>query len=615
MSPDLAETPFADIAARVAAYRTGRDPLPDLKAAHAAIIHSLASNAWISVAELPALEATLAAATARLEAGEALPLYGVPFAVKDNIDVAGLTTTAACPAFAFEPATSATVVARLVAAGAIPVGKTNLDQFATGLNGTRSPYGAPASVFDASRVSGGSSSGSAVAVASGLVAFSLGTDTAGSGRVPAAFNNLVGLKPTKGLLSTTGVLPACRSQDCVSIFSGSVADALLVTRIAAGFDPADDYSRKAPEEALAATSPAAFRFGVIDDATLAGCAPGYRDAYARSVARLEALGGAAVAIDWSPMRDAAELLYSGPWVAERLAAIRNFMASNANDIEPVVRGIIAQGDSHTAVDAFDGQYRLAALTRAADAIWSSVDLVLLPTVPEHPTLAAMLADPVALNSRLGLFTNFVNLMDLTAIAVPSELGADGLPTGVTLVGPAFSDGALAAIADQLHRAVPDARIGAGDLPLRTTTTVADMGGAVTAPERDNGVVLAVVGAHLRGQPLNWQLTQRNAEFLGAVKTGASYSLYALSGTTPPKPGLLRDGGAGGVDLELWRLTPEAFGTFVAEIPAPLGIGSVELEDGSVVKGFLCEPYALAGARNITAFGGWRAFLAAAAAAA
>ena len=606
MPADLEDLPFADLPARVAAYRAGRDALADLRAIHAAITAAASSHIWISVTPLAVIETMLAAASRRLKAGEDLPLYGVPFAVKDNIDVAGLPTTAACPAFAFTPASSATAVSRLVAAGAIPVGKTNLDQFATGLNGTRSPYGIPASALDPARVSGGSSSGSAVAVAAGVVPFALGTDTAGSGRVPAAFNNVVGMKPTKGLISTTGVTPACRSLDCVCVFAATVADALLVTRIITGFDAADPYARRAPADALATPAVAPFRFGVLDAATLASCDAVVQAAYARSISRLEAMGGTAVAIDWAPLRDAASLLYDGPWVAERLAAVGEFMADNAPEVHPAVRDIIARGANWSAADAFKAQYRLAALIRQAETVWNAVDIVLTPTAPEHPSIDAMLADPVGLNARLGLFTNFVNLMDLAALAVPSDLTSAGRPAGVTLVGPAFSDGRLAAIGDLLHRAVPAASLGATRRALAATAPVA------ASPRA--GVTLAVVGAHLRGEPLNWQLTDRNAEFLGAAKTGAGYSLYALAGTTPPKPGLLRDGGAGGVALELWRLTPEAFGTFVAGIPAPLGIGSVELEDGSVVKGFLCEPHAIAGARDITIFGGWRAFLTAARAA-
>ncbi|MFC0284598.1 allophanate hydrolase [Camelimonas abortus] len=601
--------PFADIPSRVAAYRAGRDAAADLKETCAAVAAAADSHAFISVTPVETALEMLAAAAARAAAGEELPLFGVPFAVKDNIDVAGLPTTAACPAFAYTPARSAAAVERLVAAGAIPVGKTNLDQFATGLNGTRSPYGAPASVFDPARVSGGSSSGSAVAVGAGLVPFALGTDTAGSGRVPAAFNNVVGLKPTRGLISTAGVVPACRSLDCVSVFAGSTADALLATRVAAGFDANDPWSREAPAGALAAPQPGPFRFGVIDAATLAECAPGYRQAYEACVARLAALGGAPVAVDWSPLREAATLLYGGPWVAERLAAIRDFMAGAADEVHPVVRAVIAGGEAYSAVDAFEGQYRLQALARAAQTIWRAVDLVLLPTAPGHPSIAEVLADPVGANARLGLFTNFVNLMDLAALAVPAGIGADGLPAGVTLVGPAFSDGRLAAIGDLLHRAAPEARIGATPARLAEAVTVAELGDAALtgAGAAADGIILAVVGAHLRGQPLNWQLTQRNAEFLGAARTGAGYSLYALPGTAPAKPGLIRDGGPGGVELELWRLGPAEFGTFVAEIPAPLGVGSVELDDGRVVKGFLCEAWALKGARNITAFGGWRAY--------
>ncbi|MGE0151678.1 MAG: allophanate hydrolase [Reyranellaceae bacterium] len=594
---------FPDIPSRVAAYRAGRDAAADLAALFDRIEARGTAPVWISLLPRAAALALLAQATARLKAGGDLPLYGIPFAVKDNIDVAGLPTTAACPAFAYLPQRSAFVVDRLIAAGAIPVGKTNLDQFATGLNGTRSPYGAPASVFDASRVSGGSSSGSAVAVGDLTVPFALGTDTAGSGRVPAAFNNLVGLKPTRGLLSASGVVPACRSLDCVSVFAMSVADARLVAGIAAAYDPADPFARRAPADLWSGPAPAASRFGIVDEATLARCAPAVTARYRWAVAVLEHQGGVAVPVDYAPFEEAASLLYAGPWVAERLAAISDFAARQPLSIHPVVRDIVLSAHNHSAADAFAAQYRLAALIRQVEPVWDALDFLLLPTAPDHPTIAAMRADPVALNSRLGLFTNFVNLMDLAALAVPSGLGADGLPTGVTLVGPAFSDGRLASIGDRLHRADADARLAASRTALAAAAPLA------AVPADDTRITLAVVGAHLGGQPLNHQLTSRNARFAGAARTAAGYSLYALANTAPAKPGLARDGGAGGIELELWSLDAAGFGSFVAEIPPPLGIGTIALQDGRQVKGFLCEAHALAGAADITAHGGWRAYLA------
>lgn len=596
------EPDFADIPSRVEAYRAGRDAFADLDALYERIAAAGEAPVWISLMPRDRAHALLSDAASRLTAGADLPLYGVPFAVKDNIDVAGLPTTAGCPDFAFTPERSAFAVERLVAAGAIPVGKTNLDQFATGLNGSRSPYGIPSCVFDASYVSGGSSSGSAVAVASGLVPFSLGTDTAGSGRVPAGFNNIVGLKPTKGLISTRGVLPACRTQDCVSIFAASVADARLVAAIAAGHDAQEPYSRQAPAETWTTPAPASFQFGIVGEEVLSRCAPDVAARYRDAAATLAEEGGRALEFDYAPFEQAAALLYSGPWVAERLAAIRTFAENRPDAIHPVVRGITLSGAAYSAVDAFEAQYRLAALIRQVEPLWTQVSLLLLPTAPEHPTIAAMLTDPVGLNSRLGLFTNFVNLMDLAALSVPMGWGDSGLPVGVTLVGPAFQDGMLAALGDRLHRSDPAARLAASAIPLQQAR-------AVPPGEAEKRITIAVVGAHLTGQPLNHQLTSRGATLLGPARSAAGYSLYALAGTVPPKPGLARDGGAGLIELELWSLTEAGFGSFVAEIPPPLGIGTLTLEDGTLVKGFLCEAHALATATDITAHRGWRAYLA------
>ncbi len=576
--------------------------MADLDAALDAIA-ATGQPVWISVMDRVRAHDLLAAAQGRLEAGEDLPLFGIPFGVKDNIDVAGLETTAGCPEFAYRPETSAFVVEQLVAAGAIPVGKTNLDQFATGLNGTRTPYGIPTCAINDAHVSGGSSSGSAVAVALGQVPFALGTDTAGSGRVPAGFNNIVGLKPSRGLISTSGVVPACRTLDCVSILANTVDDALIVLRAAAIKDRADPYGR-AGGDALAATVPARFRFGVLDEAVLARCTPEVAGAYRAAIGTLERQGGRAVEIDYGPLEAAAALLYSGPWVAERLAAIAPFAASQPEAIHPVVREIVLAGAGYSAVDAFEGQYRLAELTLKAKAMLEQIDVFVVPTAPEHPTVEEMIADPIACNSRLGLFTNFVNLMDMAAIAVPAGWSGAGLPLGVTLIGPALSDGLLAAMADRLHRADPYARLGAGEAALSRTRAVTE------APGTEGFVRLAVVGAHLEGEPLNAQLTGRGARLVETTKTAPGYSLYALPGSVPPRPGLSRDGGAGAIEIELWDVPLAAFGSFVAEIPAPLGIGTVETRDGSLVKGFICEHHALAHAEDITAFGGWRNYLSA-----
>lgn len=543
---------------------------------------------WIAL--VPEAEA-IAAAEALEAAGPAgKPLYGVPFAVKDNIDSAGLPTTAACPAYAYQPAEDATVVARLKAAGAILVGRTNMDQFATGLVGTRSPHGAPRCVVDREYVSGGSSSGSAVAVAAGLVAFALGTDTAGSGRVPAAFNNLVGVKPTKGLLSTRGVVPACASLDCVTVFAHDVGDGDLVRRVAEGFDPADIWSRVAAPVPL----PPVPCLGVLSDADRDFKGDAQAAAlYAQAIARAEALGWTVREIDYQPFEDAAALLYAGPWVAEREAAVGAFIAAHEADCDPTVAGIVQGAGAYSAKDAFDGLYRLLDLKRQTEAQWQAMDALLLPTAPTQYRVDDVMADPVALNANLGLYTNFVNLFDLAAIAVPAGFRPEGgLPFGVTLIGPAFSDGALAVLGDALHRTLPEA-----------------VGAPLEAPAET--VHLAVVGAHLRGQPLNHQLTGRGAAFVRTTRTAGDYRLYALPGTTPAKPGLVRDPTASGdgLEVEVWALSAAAFGAFTQEVPAPLAIGTVTLADGTRVKGFVCEPAALEGATEITGFGGWRAWLA------
>ncbi|MGE0053485.1 MAG: allophanate hydrolase [Hyphomicrobium sp.] len=533
------------------------------------------------------------------------PLYGVPFAVKDNIDVQGLATTCACPQFAYVPERSATLVERLEAAGAILIGKTNMDQFATGLVGTRSPYGIPACVFDERYVSGGSSSGSAVAVAAGLVSFSLGTDTAGSGRVPAAFNNIVGLKPTKGALSARGVVPACRTLDTVSIFALTTADAGKVFDVAAGFDAEDAYSR--PEPASVRRFGGDLRVGV-PRARLEFCGDEVAaKMYADAIARARSLGAQIVEIDFEPFQLTAKLLYQGPWVAERLAAIADFARKEPESIHEVVRGIILGAEKYSATDTFQGLYRLADLVRAAEGEWGKMDMLLLPTTPTIYTIEDVLADPVRLNSNLGLYTNFVNLMDLSALAVPAGFGPTGLPYGVTLLARAFEDRSLQSFADAMHRALGDISLGKTAQPLKATPAVAADGAS-----NKGRISVAVVGAHLSGQPLNTQLTERAAKLLRTARTAPGYAFYALSGTKPAKPGLVFDGKSQGkIEVEIWEMDEAAFGSFVALIPAPLGIGTLTLDDGSVVKGFVCEAHAVKDATDITAHGGWRAYLASA----
>ncbi len=551
------------------------------------------AQAWICRAEPEAVLAQARAVDAWIAAGEVLPLAGVPFAVKDNIDVAGLPTTAACPAHAYTPAVSAEVVARLIAAGAILMGKTNLDQFATGLVGARSPYGQPRCVYNLDYVSGGSSSGSGVAVGAGLVAFALGTDTAGSGRVPAAFNGLIGLKPTKGRWSTSGVIPACRSLDCVTVMTNDVADAALVDQVAAGFDAADPYSRRAPATPPASLG-ASFRFAVPRADQLVFMGDGEAEVFfGQAVERLKAMGGVAVEIDVEPLLEAAKLLYSGPWVAERTAAIEDLIRDNPGAIHPTVRAIVQGGIGVTGVEAFKGQYQLAAYARAAEAVFDAAEVLLLPTTPTIFRLREVNAEPFALNGALGLYTNFVNLLDMSAIAVPAGFRANDTGFGVTLIGPAWADAALLDLARRYEEIAP-----MPDAPVLDTT-----GKAQT-------VKLAVVGAHLAGMPLHWQLTSRDARLVARTKTAAAYKLFAMTNTTPFKPALIHVGeGGGALEVEVYELGVEHFGSFVVEVPAPLAIGTVTLEDGSSVKGFVAEPRAVDGAEDITHLGGWRAYIA------
>ncbi|WP_290982931.1 allophanate hydrolase [Hyphomicrobium sp.] len=541
-------------------------------------------------------------AAAKAQASEAPrgSLYGIPFAVKDNIDVAGLPTTCACPAFAYTPERSATVVERLLAAGAILIGKTNLDQFATGLNGTRSPYGIPTSVFDPAYISGGSSSGSAVVVAGGLVSFSLGTDTAGSGRVPAAFNNIVGLKPTKGIVSTHGVVPACKSQDAVSIFALTVADTAKVAEVAIAFDKDDGFARADAPPFAVETVARPLKVG-IPNAPLSFFEDNeYRRLYHHTIDRLAGLGVEITPFNFAPFRDTASMLYDGPWVAERLYAIDGM---EEHDLNPVVADIVRGGTAKTALQTFESLYRLAELRRAADAEWKRMDVMVLPTAGTTYKISDMLADPIRLNSNLGAYTNFVNLLDLAALAVPAGFRDDGIPFGVTLIGPAFSDGKLATIGDALHRALPGCKLGGTETQLEETNRVK------VRPSNKTAIQVAVVGAHLSGQPLNSQLTERNAVYRETSRTAAGYRLYVLPDTTPPKPGLVYEGsGPGGIEVEIWEMDDAAFGSFVALIPPPLGIGTLLLEDGRKVKGFLCESHATIGAEEITAFRGWRAWL-------
>ncbi len=545
---------------------------------------------WIS---LQPREAVLARAR-EIESRPDLPLAGKTFAVKDNFDVEGIPTTAGCPAYAFTPASTATVVRHLQEAGALLIGKTNMDQFATGLVGTRSPFGSCSSVFNERYISGGSSSGSAVAVAKNLVTFSLGTDTAGSGRVPAAFNGLIGLKPTRGLLSTHGVVPACRTLDCVSIFARTCREAHEVWRVARGLDPADPFSREpGPGDDAAPWINGKFRFGVPtpDQLEFFGDEAAAQ-LYQAAIKKMQQIGGEKIEIDFSVFRRTADLLYGGPWVAERLAAIKTFFQNHATEVEPVVRGIIGGAQKYTAVDTFEADYRLRELRQEAAKEWVRMDVLLLPTTGTIYTHEQIASDPVKLNTNLGYYTNFVNLMDLAAVAVPAGFRANGLPFGISLIGPTFTDEALLALADQYLSPAGDSFV-----PL-----LAKPPGCIS---------LAVVGAHLSGQPLNGHLTQRRARLQKTCRTARGYRLYALTATTPAKPGLVRDETfqGPGIEVEIWAIPENQFGGFVAAVPPPLVIGTVELDGGESVNSFLCESYAIAAGSEITQFGGWRAYLA------
>lgn len=596
------------------AYRDGAAPRQLLESLRLRLRSESPPEAWITLAGAAEIEASIAALEFRASrhadraaALRAMPLFGVPFAVKDNIDVAGLPTTAACPAFARTPMAHAHAVDKLIAAGAVCMGKTNLDQFATGLVGARSPYGRPSSAFAAERISGGSSSGSAVVVARGEVAFALGTDTAGSGRVPAGFNNLVGLKPTPGRVSSSGVVPACRSLDCISVLALTVADAAKVLAVMEGPDASDAYSAFALGAARLKASPKApLRIGAPIVPIFGGDA-GYAPAFDKAIAQARLLGHTIVPVDFTPLLAVAKLLYSGPWVAERHAVVQALMQSDPDAIDATVRRVIEVANEFTATDAFRAQYVLKDAQRDTAALWNDLDLLMVPTAPAHPKHTDIDADPLGANALLGTYTNFVNLLGWCALALPAGFTASGLPFGVTFIAPGAADAALARFGQQWEASVA--------LPLGATRRAhepADVDTPTAWPASQATLPIAVVGAHLAGLPLNGQLGERGATLREATTTAPHYKLFALPDTTPPKPGLQRvaEGGAA-IAIEVWEMPIDAVGSFLALIPAPLGLGSLELADGRHVHGFICEAHALVGARDITAFGGWRAFLASA----
>ncbi|AWT10396.1 allophanate hydrolase [Stutzerimonas frequens] len=556
-------------------------------------------NAFIHLLSTEELEPYLAALDGKTP--KDLPLYGVPFAIKDNIDLAGVPTTAACPAFAYTPDTSATIVEQLIALGAVPLGKTNLDQFATGLNGTRSPYGECRNSVHPGYPSGGSSAGSSLAVALGLASFALGTDTAGSGRVPAALNNLVGLKASKGLISTAGVVPACRTLDCVTVFTATAAEASQLLALTARLDPRDEYSRANPlwNDGSAFGQVKTFRFGVPKHPEFLGCTESPA-LFATTIEHLQSIGGEPVEIDFAPFLEAARLLYEGPWVAERYSVAGELIEQQPDAVLPVIRAVLEKAPGTTAVGLFRAQYRLQQLKAICDRIMAEVDCVLTPAYPRPVTLAELHAEPVKRNSDLGYYTNFMNMLDYAAVAVPAAVMHNSLPWGVTLFGRVFTDQYLLSLADALQRQTDLTLVGGNSIT----------GPVPRNPARNDRANVVVCGAHLDGLPLNWQLRQRGGRLLEATQSSPDYRLYALAGGPLLRPGMVRvtEGGAA-IAVEVWDIPSSELGSFLTGIPAPLGLGKVQLADGRWETGFICDAYGLDGAEDITRFGGWKAWLA------
>ena len=565
--------------------------------------HELKDPAWISIAtdENIALQLKNLDSLVKEKTLANLPLYGIPFAIKDNIDALGWETTVACPDFLFKPIKNATVVQKLISAGAILIGKTNLDQFATGLVGTRSPYGIVPNTFNPTYVSGGSSSGSASVVARGLVCFSLGTDTAGSGRIPAAFNNLVGTKPTPGLLSTEGVFPACKSIDCVSIMTLTAADAEIVLNVAKSTET--DQAIEAqfhPNSKPISTFAKPIRIGMPINCRFLDNGQ-YQEAFTAAINIAKDLNVEFVPIDIEPFVKAGKLLYDGPWVSERFAVTEHFLKSNPNSFDPTVKKIILNGELYSAAQGFKAIYQLKEFEIEAKKAWAKCDVVLVPSAPNHPTIEDLKNYPIEKNSDLGMYTNFVNLMRLCAVAVPSGFTKSGLPFGITLIAQEGSDNALLQLAAE-WQIIFDLTLGNSDIKGTSEELI------IPTSKKDV-VQIAVVGAHLEGMSLHWQLTERNARLIKACKSSNSYRLFSLPNTTPPKPGLVKYPSNGlSIDLEVYEIPSTEVGSFLNLIPAPLGLGNIELEDGTWVKGFICEPYAIEGARDISHLGGWRPFM-------
>jgi allophanate hydrolase len=595
---DIRNLPFT-ITAIHEAYRQGISPKEVVKEVYRRIDETGDPGIFIHlIDEKQALDAAGKLGAFELAAKQ---LWGIPFVIKDNIDAAGHPTTAACPDFSYVPKQDAHVVRLLRLAGAILIGKTNLDQFATGLVGVRSPYPIPKNAIDPEIVPGGSSSGSAVAVARGLVTFSLGTDTAGSGRIPAGLNNIVGLKPSLGSLSASGVVPACRTLDTVSIFALTVEDAFAAFTAAAEFDPADAYSRPFKKKGMTGVQPS-FTVGVPSLETREFFGDSLQaQTYSQALLALEKIGAEIIELDFTPFYDVAKMLYEGAWVAERYAAIEKIVTENPDALFPVTRQIIGSATRLSAADAFKGMYRLADLKRSTEPLVASVDVLCVPTMPTFYSLSDLDADPIGPNSRLGTYTNFVNLMDLCGIAVPAGKRRDGRPGSVTLLAKCGEDAKLASLASVFHRSTTDL-IGA------TGWHLPEAGVPAALPSKDE-IAVAMVGAHMSGLPLNHEVTGRGGRFLYASETAPEYRFYSLAGGPPKRPGLVRSRDGAAISLEVWALPLQKFGAFMAGIPQPLGIGTINLANGEKVKGFLCESAGLDGAEDITSFGGWRAYLA------
>lgn len=555
---------------------------------------------WIHLLSDDELKPYLEALKAKPQAE--CPLWGVPFAIKDNIDLAGIPTTAACPDFAYTPEKSAHVVQQLIAAGAIPLGKTNLDQFATGLVGTRSPYGATPNSFNPEYISGGSSSGSSVATAEGVVSFALGTDTAGSGRVPACFNNLIGLKPSKGLLSTSGVVPACRSLDCVSVFALTATDAKSIFYVAESFDATDAFARSNPVTNIGHVNmPSNFTFGVpLPEQLVFFGDEAYQQAFAESLVLLESLGGKKIEIDFTPMLDTAKLLYEGPWVSERYVATQEIIETNPKAMEDVIYTIISGGESPKATDAFSALYKLQANKQIADKLVAKVDLLVTPTAGRHFTIAEINEEPIARNSQLGYYTNFMNLLDYAAVAVPTCFTTTKMPFGITLFSEAFSDQKLLTLAERIQHKTA-LTLGATDHVYQETDQ--------SLEDSQGYIDVLVCGAHLSGMVLNQQLLARGAWLKQTTLSAEKYRMYAVQGAVV-RPAMIRDEENGAsFEVEIWSLPVSEFGSFVVGISQPLGIGKVETIEGEWVTGFIAEGYAADIGSDISEFGGWRNYIA------